>query len=106
MNRDELTAIVSAEQRHQRSCRFRVKVCEGAGCISRGATALKHVFQAIASGKPGIEVTGAGCMGLCSEGPLIRVEPQGTLYPARSPREVNTIVQSHLEAGEPARALA
>jgi bidirectional [NiFe] hydrogenase diaphorase subunit len=106
MNRDELTAIVNAEQQRQHACRYRVKVCEGAGCISRGATALRAVFQSIAVGKPEIDVTGAGCMGPCSEGPLIRVEPDGTLYPARTPRAVDEIVRSHLEAGTPARALA
>ncbi len=106
MNHDELAAIAATEQQHQGACRHRVRVCEGAGCISRGAVALRAVFQGVAQGKPGIEVTGAGCMGMCSEGPIVRVEPEGTLYPTHSPRDVNLIVQSHLEGGRPAGRLA
>ncbi len=106
MNRDELAAIAITEEQRQRGCRHRVRVCEGAGCISRGSVALRAVFQGVAQGEPGIEVTGAGCMGLCSEGPIVRVEPEGTLYPAHSPRDVDLIVRSHLEGGRPAGRLA
>ncbi len=106
MTRDELAGIAAAEQQRQHACRHCVRVCEGAGCISRGAVALRAAFQAVARGRPGIEVTGAGCMGLCSEGPLVRVEPEGTLYPTHSPRDVDAIVRSHLDDGHPVQRLA
>ncbi|MDR7480929.1 MAG: NuoF family protein [Armatimonadota bacterium] len=106
MTREELEAIAAAERVRQQGYRCRVKVCEGAGCLARGVTALKAAFQAVARGRSDVEVTGAGCMGPCSDGPLVRIEPDGTLYRCRSPRDVHDVVASHLIAGRPVARLA
>lgn len=106
MTREALEAIADAERARQQAYRYRVKVCEGAGCLARGVTALKAGFQTVARGRSDVEVTGAGCMGPCSEGPLVRIEPDGTLYRCRSPRDVHDVTASHLIAGRPVARLA
>jgi len=37
-------------------------------------------------------VQGVGCLGLCSAGPLVRVEPQGVMYQRVTPEDVQSIV--------------
>ena len=39
-----------------------------------------------------VEVIGVGCMGLCSEGPLVMVEPEGTLYGKVKPEEATDLI--------------
>ncbi len=106
MTSEELERIAEAERARQQAFRYRVKVCEGAGCLSRGVTALKAVFQTVVRSQPAIEVTGAGCMGPCSEGPLVRIEPDGALYRCRSTRDVHDIALTHLREDRPATHLA
>lgn len=97
MTREELTRLAQAERTRQTAFRHRVRVCTGAGCLSRGVTALEQAFRAAAGARSDIDVAGAGCMGPCSEGPLVRIEPEGALYRCRSPREVDAIVRGHLD---------
>jgi len=50
----------------------RVFVCTGTACASLDAEAVKTRFEQ-ASGKQ-VEVRGSCCLGLCAQGPLVRVE--------------------------------
>ena len=43
-----------------------------------------------------VEVVGTGCMGLCGEGPLVKVLPEGTLYQRVDETVARQIVEEHL----------
>ena len=47
-----------------------------------------------------VQVTTCGCMGLCDEGPVIVVYPEGVWYRRVQPSDVAEIVQHHLLAGK------
>ena len=61
----------------------RIAVCCGAGCLSSGSEDLLTAFrvdlesQGMASE---VEVVPTGCMGPCTQGPLVRYLPEDTVY--------------------------
>lgn len=47
-----------------------------------------------------VQVTTCGCMGLCDEGPVMVVYPEGTWYRKLQPNDVAEIVRAHLKNGK------
>jgi (2Fe-2S) ferredoxin/ubiquinone/menaquinone biosynthesis C-methylase UbiE len=52
-----------------------------------------------------VQLTTSGCMGLCDEGPVMVVYPQGIWYRRVKASDVHEIVSSHLQAGKPVNRL-
>ncbi|MEO0534337.1 MAG: NuoF family protein [Cyanobacteria bacterium P01_A01_bin.123] len=87
---------------HQRSTAtqkpYRIRCCTVGGCLSANGLAVKTQL-AIAVVKAGLDdqvtVSSVGCMGLCSQGPLVQVDPSGNLYrkviPDQAPQIVSTL---------------
>jgi (2Fe-2S) ferredoxin/SAM-dependent methyltransferase len=48
-----------------------------------------------------VQITTCGCMGLCDEGPVMVVYPEGAWYRRVQPSDVPEIVTQHLLAGKP-----
>ena len=46
-----------------------------------------------------VQVTTSGCLGLCDDGPIVIVYPEGTWYRKVTPADVPEIVTSHLQTG-------
>lgn len=53
-----------------------------------------------------IGVKQSGCHGLCSMGPLVRIEPEGYLYMKVSPEDCREIIETTVLGGEPVERLA
>jgi bidirectional [NiFe] hydrogenase diaphorase subunit len=81
MTIEELEQIAKSVQQESAKYDYEVNVCMDLACASQGAGALKDalVKTAEASGKK-VLVRRTGCMGPCSHGPLVRVDPEETLY--------------------------
>jgi bidirectional [NiFe] hydrogenase diaphorase subunit len=83
MNLDELHEIQTDALEKQKHYAHRLHVCMGTGCLSQRSDKVKESLEAEVR-KRGLEETcrveRAGCMGLCAAGPLVRVDPEGTLY--------------------------
>jgi bidirectional [NiFe] hydrogenase diaphorase subunit len=88
----------------QRAGQHDVNVCIAAGCLSLHSDVLKQALEkeAAASGSP-CRVRGAGCMGLCSAGPLVSVEPDRLLYERVTPADAGDLIRS--VGAEPLRRL-
>ncbi len=52
-----------------------------------------------------VQVTTSGCMGLCDEGPILVVYPEGVWYRKLQPTDAAEIVKSHLAGGKPVQRL-
>jgi len=90
--------------------RFHLFVCtqqkpEGVtSCPASGSFAvLEALDREIQAGtlKGNAQLTTCGCMGLCDEGPVLVVYPEGVYYRRLKPSDVAEIVHSHLEHGKP-----
>ena len=82
MTPEELDQIAETERAAQSQFTQGVKVCVAAGCLSCQSQAVKDSLdQEVArrGTKDHCKVKGVGCMGLCSEGPLVSTSA-GVLY--------------------------
>jgi bidirectional [NiFe] hydrogenase diaphorase subunit len=74
MNLEELEQIAVTELEAREKVKHEVKVCMAAGCLSCQSQGVKDALTAEVKNR-GLEEThkvkGVGCMGLCSEGPLV-----------------------------------
>jgi bidirectional [NiFe] hydrogenase diaphorase subunit len=78
MNYAKLEEIGKKERDRQGKYKKRVFCCTSTACLSAGAgrtfTALEQAVAACQCDEHEAEVVQTGCMGLCSRGPLVRVE--------------------------------
>lgn len=74
-------------------------------CAASGAEAAfehcKSGVKALGLAGPGkVRVNRAGCLDRCTEGPVCVVYPEGVWYTYVDERDIDEIVQSHLQRGE------
>ena len=94
----------------------KIFVCCGSVCLAEGAmkiySKLKESLQRegllcdvvlgthLEDGAPGFALEKTGCSGMCDNGPLVRIEPEGWLYRKVSTDDVEEIVQKTILGGE------
>ncbi|HEY6795952.1 MAG TPA: NuoF family protein [Kineosporiaceae bacterium] len=107
----DLHEVAHAEREGRSVFPWRVKVCSSTACLSAGAARTREAITA-AVDDAGLghdcQIVPTGCLGLCSRGPLVRVEPRGaerTLYGTVGTAEGARIVTKHLVGDEPATDL-
>jgi len=74
-------------------------VCSGSGCLTFGAESLLEEFDRACKRhklSPAVRIVKTGCMGLCGEGPLVRMAPYDELYTRVRPEEVERLVKAHI----------
>lgn len=82
--------------------RSHVLVCGGTGCTSNKSTAVVEELrkQIAANGlDKEIQVIMTGCFGLCANGPIMVVYPEGAFYHNVKVEDVQEIVSEHLVKG-------
>ena len=81
MNKEKLEEIRQKELDRQDQYQRRVFCCTSTACLSAGSgqvhSTLEQAVAACKCGEHDAEVVSTGCMGLCSRGPLVRVEEKG-----------------------------
>ncbi len=96
MNVDELNQLATEEQENQNKFEKHICVCVAAGCLSSHADKVQESLTQEVERQgltDKIHVKGVGCMGLCSRGPLVSIEPEGTLYQYVKPEDTSEIVE-------------
>ncbi len=88
----------------QPSNQHEINVCVAAGCMSLHSEIILKALEkeAASTGSP-CRVRGTGCMGLCSAGPLVAVEPDRLLYQHVTPADAPDLIRS--VGSEPLRRL-
>jgi bidirectional [NiFe] hydrogenase diaphorase subunit len=96
MTVDELQQLALKEQEAKQRYRCRINVCVATSCIMCGSERVKEAIEEAVKAR-GLEkevlVQGVGCLGLCSAGPMIYVEPDGIIYHKVTPEDAPAIVQ-------------
>ena len=103
MTFEELREVAEKEQNRQQEYKHRILYCSAAGCMSCGSAGVKDALTNALKEKgleKECEVIGTGCMGLCGEGPLVKVYPDETLYQRVDENVARRIVTEHLAAGK------
>ena len=104
MTIEELEQIAAEVKQSREEGQQDVNVCLAAGCLSLHSDVLKDALEKEAKsvGAP-CRVRATGCMGLCSAGPLVAVEPSGILYQHVQPDDAGDLINS--VGGAPLRRL-
>ena len=107
MKLEELEKLGQKELERQENIERRIFCCTSTACLSAGAgqtlTSLQQSLAACKCGKNEAEVVPTGCIGLCSQGPLVRVEAKGeetVLYGNVTTEAAQQIVQCHVPSAE------
>jgi len=106
----DLYDVANAERDARSRFSRRAFVCTSTGCLSAGAAAIRQTLAGTvteAGQDQAVQVVPTGCFGLCSRGPLVRVETRGhepTLYEHVDGDSARTIASDHLVAGREASA--
>ncbi len=82
--------------------RSHVLVCGGTGCTSSGSVKLREKMQAdldAAGLSDEVKIVQTGCFGLCANGPIVIIYPEGTFYSKVTVDDVTEIVNEHLLKG-------
>jgi len=97
MTLDEIREIARIEADREEGYRHRINVCVAAGCLSCQSASVKEAFEKEIA-KRGLEnwcrVKGVGCLGLCSGGPLVAIEPAGILYHTVAVSDVSDVLEA------------
>ena len=82
--------------------RSHVLICGGTGCTSSGSLKIYEKLQEEID-KNGlskeVQVVKTGCFGLCANGPIMSVYPEGTFYSMVNVEDIPEIVSEHLLKG-------
>ncbi len=88
--------------------RLHAMICTCTNCISNGAFKLKNALEAEIAEK-GLEndvrVVQTGASGLCVNGPILMVQPDGIFYQFLTEKDVANLVEEHFLKGRPVKSL-
>lgn len=113
MNNSKLEILAQTERERQSALDNRIFFCKSTACLASGAdavqTALEETLAAKSEEKRCADIVGTGCMGLCSHGPLVRVESpkhEPVLYEAVSADLAEQIIDTHISADDESKELS
>ena len=102
----DLQKIAEHELDFQRAYKYRINVCCSSGCVPFGALKVLKAFEDAVK-EFGVEkeckVARTGCVGTCSVGPAVVIEPGDYLYQSVTPEIVREIVRDHIVLGLPVK---
>ncbi len=85
-----------------------IRLCAGGGCLASGEPELKKAFEKSlleAGLYDTYPIKETGCLGPCSRGPVMMVDPEGIIYEGLCEKDADRIVKEHLLGGDPVEDL-
>ena len=83
---------------------FRIRICTGSGCSMNGAHDVADTFERelkAAGIDDQYKVVRTGCHGMCQEGPVVVVDPEGVFYPRVRQSGAKRIAEALAAGAEP-----
>jgi len=104
----DIQQIQEHEHEFQRAYKYRINVCCSSGCVPFGALKVLKAFEDAVK-ELGVDkeckVARTGCIGTCSVGPAVLIEPGDYLYQSVTPESVRQIVRDHIVLGLPVKEM-
>lgn len=100
MDRAELDRIAAQERESQKPIRLRC--CTAAGCLPLNCNGLIESLESNIADRglnDQMEVVRVGCLRLCSEGPLVQVDPTDRLHFRVRPEDAESLISSVAHGG-------
>jgi NADH-quinone oxidoreductase subunit F len=86
----------------EKTYQFTAHICYGAGCISSDCRKFKEAFEQALEHEhlqSKVKINLTGCMGACTLGPTLIINPGNTLYCNLNPASASVIVNEHIKEG-------
>ena len=83
--------------------KIQILTCSVAGCASSGSGKLINRLNELIERdhmSDDIAVVKTGCFGLCAEGPIVMIQPDGIMYSKVSPEDIDEIWEKHIKGGK------
>lgn len=83
-------------------CRAHVLICGGTGCTASNSMKMIDEFEVHLKAnnlQDEVKIVKTGCFGLCAEGPIVVVYPEGSMYSMVKLEDIKEIVEEHLLKG-------
>ena len=90
------------------SHRLHAMICTCTNCISNGALTIKNALEAEIAVKglvDDVRVVQTGASGLCVNGPILMVQPDGIFYQYLKEKDIPNLVEEHFLKGRPVKSL-
>ena len=104
----DLQKITEQELDFQKAYKYRINVCCSSGCVPFGALKVLKAFEEAVK-ELGVDkeckVARTGCIGTCSVGPAVLIEPGDYLYQSVTPESAKEIVRDHVVLGLPVKEM-
>ena len=106
MNRRDLQAMAEKQQAKRDAYRCRLRCCASTPCLSSGGAAVHDRLKKLIKEQKlsaDIELTGTGCMGPCSRGPVVEVDvkdEETVVYENVTPEIAEDILEKHVKGGK------
>lgn len=87
---------------------YKLTFCDGSGCLKNHAREFRQVFEEQLRQhqlEDKVQIQLSGCLGMCSKGPILIVNPGYILYGNLRPEDAQEIVQEHLVNNRPVSRL-
>lgn len=106
MNRQDFKNLIASQKTkaEEQTHKLKIGVCCGAGCISSGAEEVMNKLQQEIKERGlenEVDVFPTGCMGPCTQGPLLKCKPSNTVYQKVDCNNIKDVVQSQLVDKKP-----
>ena len=88
--------------------RLHAMICTCTNCISNGALSIKDALEAEIATKDlanDIRIVQTGASGLCVNGPILMVQPDGIFYQHLTKKDIPNLVDEHFLKGRPVKSL-
>jgi len=104
----DIIKLAQREQEIRKSYKHRINVCCSSGCVPFGALNVLKAFEDVVKEfglQKQCKVARTGCVGTCSVGPAVLVEPGDYIYQNVTPEKARQIVKEHIVGDVPSRNL-
>lgn len=108
MTLEELKDLQQKARKRRQGYEKVILVCTGSACAARGSAGLEERLEGELIKRDlssDFLVVAGGCLGLCSEGPLLLIQPDGILYTRVAEDDLMDIISQHLQDGRPVERL-
>ena len=85
-----------------------ILVCASTGCLSSNSRQIMANFNKLIEEKNlkgKVEVSQTGCHGLCAQGPVVLIYPEGIFYAHVKPEDCTKIIEQHIINNQPVKEL-
>ncbi len=95
MKPEDLASLADKQRAINAACKHRIGVCTESGCVSSQSDQIAAKFNELVKSRglqKDVRVVGVGCMGLCGNGPMVKIDDGAPMYQNVTPEHCAAIL--------------